>query len=223
MKAILIFYFCLLGLVSLSQDADFIKRASSGKLPDSITSYYDENGKTIDAKVFHEKTLTGYYYIQFGVQNNIPEFGTLSLVKRPMPELEWINKEVPKFEFTDLDGKSWSNKSLTGKLVIFHFWFTKCGACIKEFALLNEIKKAYPDVLWFAISYEDSETLKSFLHTHKLDFTVVPSKRDFSKTLKVNGWPITFLIKDRVIKEVLYGPYGDSTLLRSRIAFYHDH
>jgi thiol-disulfide isomerase/thioredoxin len=222
MKVILIFYFCLLDLVSLPQDTDFIKRYSSGKFPDSITTYYDENGKTIDAKVFHKKTLTGYYNIQLGVHDYDPKFGTLSLVKRPMPELEWINKEVPKFEFPDLDGKSWSKKSITGKLVVFHFWFTKCGVCIKEIPLLNEIKKNYPDVLWFAISYEDSETLKSFLHTHKVDLTVVPFKKDFAKTLKVNNWPVTFLIKDRVIKEVLYGVYGDSTLLRSRIAFYSD-
>lgn len=78
--------------------------------------------------------------------------------------------------------------------------------------------KKYPDVLWFTISFEDSITVKKFVKNYKINLITVPNQKEWIKQFNIETYPRTFIInKESKIKDVLYGPYQDSTLLQKRL------
>lgn len=52
-----------------------------------------------------------------------------------------INKFVPGFNITTLDGKSISLSDLRGKYVLLDFWATWCAPCMAEMPFIKEIRK----------------------------------------------------------------------------------
>jgi len=197
----------------------------TAKTPASIDSiiYYDENFKIIDSVTYKSKIDSGNFrgtswYIQGerAIKNH--------LIKMAKPELQWVDKNVPDFAFIDTDGKKWDQNSIKGKPAIFHFWFTRCPPCVKEFSFLNETRKKYPGALWFAISFEDSITVRGFVKNHKINLITVANQKEWIKQFHIETYPRTVIIdKESKIKDVLYGPYQDSTLLQKRLNIYYDH
>jgi thiol-disulfide isomerase/thioredoxin len=189
---------------------------------DSIR-FYDENLQTTDSVTFMNKCNSGEFIsrVTFDPARSIM---TYTMKAMPKPELSWIGKTVPKFDFKDIRGRRWNRNSIKGKVVVFHFWFTKCLPCIREFSLLNDLKKDNPEVLWFAISFEELSTIQSFLRGHKLDLNVIPNQQDFANLLNVKLYPRTIILdKNTTIQEVLCGPYQDSTMLQQKLNYYSDH
>jgi thiol-disulfide isomerase/thioredoxin len=56
-----------------------------------------------------------------------------------------IGKEIPEYNFVGRSGKSYTNESLKGKIVVFNFWSVNCGPCIGEIPVLNRIHLSYRD------------------------------------------------------------------------------
>jgi cytochrome oxidase Cu insertion factor (SCO1/SenC/PrrC family) len=48
-------------------------------------------------------------------------------------------KEIPDFNFTDLNGQNITSLNTKGKHIIIKTWFINCTACVKEFPELNEL------------------------------------------------------------------------------------
>jgi thiol-disulfide isomerase/thioredoxin len=188
-------------------------------IADSVR-YYDENGKLTDSSTFMKKTNSGAFIsvINFDQTRDIM---TYSMMSMPKPENAWVDKKVPDFAFNDLNGKHWDQNSIEGKVVVFHFWFTRCLPCITEFPLLNELKNRNPDVIWFAVSFEDSLILQSFLKSHQFDLNIIPNQQEFATLLNVKLYPRTIIVDKRsIVKDILCGPYQDSTLLQQKINYY---
>jgi thiol-disulfide isomerase/thioredoxin len=242
MRIILSFIFCITILITTGQDNKFHgSRVSVHSLSTPILNqniegqqiqpifiadsvrYYDENSQLIDSATFMKKNNTGEFIsvINFDQTRSIM---TYSMKIMPKPEHVWIDKTVPDFDFIDLTGKRWDQNTIKGKVAIFHFWFTKCLPCINEFPLLNDLKKRNPNAVWFAISFEDSLTLKSFLKSHDLDLNIIPEQQEFASLMHVNLYPRTIIVdKESKIKDILCGQYQDSTLLQQKIDYYNNH
>lgn len=185
--------------------------------------FYDENSQLTDSVTFMKKCTSGEFLsdVSFDQTRSIM---THSMKIMPKPELAWIGKTVPRFDFRDMNGKSWDRQSIKGKVVVFHFWFTKCPPCVSEFSLLNDLKKRNPKAVWFAISFEDSLTVQSFLKSHKLDLNVIPNQHDLANLLNVKLYPRTIIIdKKSTVKDILCGSYQDSTLLQQKLNYYYEH
>jgi thiol-disulfide isomerase/thioredoxin len=245
MKAFLTIILCILIFSSLGQDhkisiGDYNISSPAyhsklytdtsihpAKIPAIIDSikyiYYDENFKIIDSITYLSKIDSGNFRgISWWTQGE--RVIKNHLIKMAKLELQWVDKTVPDFTFIDTDGKKWDQNSIKRKPTIFHFWFTKCPPCVKEFSYLNEMSKKYPGALWFAISYEDSTTVKQFVKNHKINLIAVSNQKEWIKQFQVETYPRTIIIdKESKIKDVLYGAYQDSTLLQKRLNIYYDH
>jgi thiol-disulfide isomerase/thioredoxin len=101
-------------------------------------------------------------------------------------------KTLPDFQLSDLSGKTWTTKSLNGKVVLINLWATWCGPCNAE---LPQLQKLYEQaknrsdfqILTFNID-EDLGLVEPFMKEKGYTFPVVPA---YSYVVNlVNGYAI---------------------------------
>ncbi len=116
------------------------------------------------------------------------------MIGKKAPELmldEWFNFESA-VSFNPSDSVL---KSLSGKVVLLDFWFTKCAPCVASIPRLNGLSKQYPEVVFLSISFDDESTITSFLDKLQLFYPV-----GSDPTMKiidaygVSEFPETFII-----------------------------
>jgi peroxiredoxin len=100
------------------------------------------------------------------------------------------------FTLTDLDGKHWTLRQLTGKVVLVNFWATWCPPCRKEMPDLDAIYGELRDkgLVILAISDEDRTKVASFVAEHKVSYPVLldPGRR-VNDLFVVRGIPKSFV------------------------------
>jgi thiol-disulfide isomerase/thioredoxin len=95
-------------------------------------------------------------------------------------------KELPDFNFTDIDGKVYNKETTKGKTMVLKCWFIHCVQCVEEIPVLNKMVQEYrnrKDVIKYAI---------------------VPGKQSYmNDQLKIMGYPTHLIIKDGVIQRMI--------------------
>ena len=76
--------------------------------------------------------------------------------------------KVPDFTLSSHTGKSYSIRSLEGKVVLINFWATWCGPCRMEIPELNEMQKKYGEDNFIVLGLSISDTEKALLDFSKL-------------------------------------------------------
>jgi hypothetical protein len=167
-----------------------------------VSAYLDEKDDTITSVQFQKIIKQGYYEMQIIQKQN----GMVDLRLTPKPFLTLLNNPLPDFEFTDINGKHWNNRTINGHMTILHFWSMKNKACLKEFGWMNALKRANPEIFWLAPAIESTEKLEQFIENHKFDLTIIPGQKDFMGELFVEGLPFDIIIdKNGIIREVVAG------------------
>ncbi|MBU2922207.1 TlpA family protein disulfide reductase [Winogradskyella psychrotolerans] len=102
---------------------------------------------------------------------------------------------LEELSFEDIDGNKHTLESLKGKIVVLNFWFIQCKPCVEEFPDLNKLKKKFKgkSVEFFAVTWNDKNSLINFLNTTTLDFTVVPDSK-LIKKFKIPYYPYNIII-----------------------------
>lgn len=74
-------------------------------------------------------------------------------------------QEAPNFTVTDIAGHDISLHDFKGRTVVLNFWASWCVPCVKEFPLLMDVARAYPDSLHVIALSSDfkAEDVQSFL------------------------------------------------------------
>ncbi len=100
------------------------------------------------------------------------------------------------FTLTALDGKNWTLRQLSGKVVLVNFWATWCPPCRKEMPDLDTLyRKLSPKgLVVLAISDEDRAKVTPFIAEHPVHFPVLldPGRR-VNDLFVVRGIPKTFV------------------------------
>lgn len=111
---------------------------------------------------------------------------------------EWRGKPLPKFSLKDVDGDIVDNSIAEGKIVVFNFWNTGCGRCIKEMEQLNVIVEAFYDeeVVFLAPNYELAGTTGLFLEKQRFNYRVLTDAQGFMDDLHLDYQP-THMIVDK--------------------------
>jgi peroxiredoxin len=134
--------------------------------------------------------LVRYEHVQASVDS--PQFG------KAMAELEADDQRRQQADFTlaDLNGKTWTLKSLQGKVVLVNFWATWCPPCRKEMPDLETLHKQFKKkgLVILAISDEDASKVKPFIAEKGVSYTVLldPGRR-VNTLFNVMGIPKTFI------------------------------
>jgi len=118
--------------------------------------------------------------------------------KTPIQAIQknWLGQKIPKFSFVSTNGIELNSDNLKGKVVVFNFWFTTCGGCLKEMPDLNKLVIQYANndsVVFIAPALNDSYTVKSFLEERSFLYECVEGA-DFINILGLSGFPTHFVI-----------------------------
>jgi peroxiredoxin len=105
-------------------------------------------------------------------------------------------RQQADFTLTDLEGKSWTLKSLQGKVVLVNFWATWCPPCRKEMPDLDALYKQFQKqgLVILAISDEDADKVKPLIAEKGISYTVLLDPgRKVNTLFNVMGIPKTFI------------------------------
>ena len=113
----------------------------------------------------------------------------------------------PPFQFTDLNGTTYTNANTKGKIVVVKCWFIQCRSCVAEFPELNELVESYrnrEDMLFISLATDPKDQLAKFLTEKKFDYQTVPEQGDFMDiTLGLTMYPTHFIVdKNGIIQKV---------------------
>lgn len=117
-------------------------------------------------------------------------------------------QQFPSFEFTTIDGKTYTSEELDGKILMVNFWFSRCGPCIQEMPEMNEMVEKYQseDVVFLAPTFDDAERISKFLSKRAFDYQIVPDVKDFCLELNVRSYPTHFVVnREGTIEKVIIG------------------
>ncbi|TKC65716.1 TlpA family protein disulfide reductase [Pedobacter hiemivivus] len=113
------------------------------------------------------------------------------------------NAVSPDFNYTDINGKLVSLKSLRGKYVYIDVWATWCGPCKAEIPFLTKIENDYHDknIHFVSLSVDrmaDKAKWISYVNDNKLQGIQLMADKDFSsdfvKKYNINSIPRFILI-----------------------------
>lgn len=101
------------------------------------------------------------------------------------------------FTGTDLQGNKISLAELKGKIVVLNAWGIGCGPCIAEMPELNQLVQAYAnrkDVVFLAITGDETEKLIPFLKSKKFDYKVINQVANLNEVFNTNVLPVHMVI-----------------------------
>lgn len=82
-------------------------------------------------------------------------------------------KTAEWFSVTATNGTTFDLEELKGKTVVLLFWSTSCEVCRAELPRLNQMVESNKDVVFLALTPEQSNRVEPFLRKNTFNFNVV--------------------------------------------------
>lgn len=137
-----------------------------------------------------------------GMGQKLPIGGAVRTLKTE----EWMGKAFPDFKVKDTAGKEWTNADVVGRPMVLNFWYTGCGPCIREMPELNKWMELYPDVTYFATTFDSAAQIKKIVENRPFLFTQIADELFFFTAFNVSGMPVTILVdKKGIIRHIEQG------------------
>lgn len=165
-------------------------------------------GDFIPVKLENTDSLNYYQLVPIDKQENPEISKVIKQVSLPiLNHFRMEGKPFPDFSFTDLEGKTHTNKNTRGKNLIIKTWFVNCLPCIAEMPDLNEFVEIYgkkEDVIFLSLALDSPEDLNKFLEKTEFKYAVVPNQKDFiAKVLKFKAYPTHLIVnKEGLVQKV---------------------
>lgn len=109
---------------------------------------------------------------------------------------ELDGSKLEELNLENINGVKFNLENLKGKVIVLNFWFTQCKPCVAEFPELNNLKEKYKnqDVEFFAVTWNNKETIEKFLLNYKLDFNIIPNGKLIIDKFKIPHYPYNIVI-----------------------------
>jgi len=173
----------------------------------------DADSNSLNKADFLNRLATGNFFpFKIKLRDNLPVYKLFKLnnpdqsiqstiqqmAATEMAHFKMEGKELPEYDFTDLNGKTYNKTNTKGKIVIVKCWFIGCIACVKEFPELNKLVDEYKDrndILFISLAMDSKEKLTSFLNKKQFKYAVVPDKEKYmTRQLVINEYPTHLLV-----------------------------
>jgi len=195
-------------------------------LSENLTAY-DTNGKIISKLEFLKQLTTGrYLFLRLNSTDGKVYFKLYKLRSRAelaqgdvvyaytrfvYDDYQKVGKRFPAFDFTDINGNSYTSENTRGKILVIKYWFIGCQTCEQEMPELNKLVQRYKnreDILFISIAPDSKEKLQAFFKRTRFDYINVYGQHDLIKnTLKLQAAPTHLIInKQGVIVNVVDNP-----------------
>ena len=148
------------------------------------------NGRDPDRYYLQLATLARYEQVKVSIDN--PQYAAA------VAQLEKEDQARGQVDFTltDMQGKSWTLKSLQGQVVLVNFWATWCPPCRKEMPDLDALYRRFKDqgLIILAISDEEAAKVKSYLAEKPVTYPILLDPgRKVNDLFLINGIPKSFV------------------------------
>ena len=121
----------------------------------------------------------------------------------------------PQFSEKDMDGRTWTNDSIRGRVMVLNLWYSGCGPCRAEMPELSTWKEQLPNVMFFSATYHDAETAKRITDKHHFTWTHLVEAKDMMSWIGTEGFPFTVVVDKQGI--VCHAVHGTSDQKRSEL------
>ncbi len=130
------------------------------------------------------------------------------------PEDVVVGKTIPDFSLQSLEGKTINKDSLKGQAVVLNFWASWCTPCMAEIPELQELAATSKvKVVGIALDEAGLNTVKPFVESHKINYTVLVGDQETFQQFNGIGIPYTLVLdpSQRIVK-VYRGPTTRASL-----------
>ena len=107
---------------------------------------------------------------------------------------------APKFHAKSLDGQSFDNQSLKGKVLLIQFWATWCGFCRRDQPAVDKVTKEFASQGLTVLAVNVGEprlAVEGYLENHPRACHIVLSKEtNLQQAFKADGFP-KYVVIDR--------------------------
>lgn len=158
------------------------------------------NGNSVAFKIKISQGKSVYKLYKLNSKDESIKATIQQMAATEMVHFKMEGTEMPKYDFTDLNGKTYDNISTKGKIIVFKCWFIHCVACVKEFPELNNLvqeNKNRNDILFISLAMDSKQDLITFLKTKEFKYAVIPETKSFMiDKMHITEYP-THLLIDR--------------------------
>ena len=117
-----------------------------------------------------------------------------------------VGEPFPSFSEKDLEGRTWTNDSIRGHVMVLNLWFSGCGPCRAEMPILSEWKEQLPNVMFFSATYHDAETVKKITDKHHFTWKHLIEAEDMMSWIGTEGFPLTIVVdKQGIVCHTVHG------------------
>ncbi len=112
----------------------------------------------------------------------------------------------PQFSEKDMDGRTWTNDSVRGHVMVLNLWYSGCGPCRAEMPELSSWKEQLPDVIFLSATYHDAETTKRITDKHNFTWMHLVEAKDMMAWIGTEGFPFTVVVdKQGIVRYAVHG------------------
>jgi len=107
-------------------------------------------------------------------------------------------------------GKTYSNGSFRGRVMLVNFWGTWCKPCLKELPKFSQLYRRYRKhgmTLLAIATDEDVEAVKGTLAKHKIAAKVATGGEDYAGQYASEQFPFTFVVDHKGVIQASYFGY----------------
>ena len=124
-------------------------------------------------------------------------------------------ESFPQFSEKDMEGSTWTNDSIRGRVMVLNLWYSGCGPCRAEMPELSTWKEQLPNVMFFSATFHDAETAKRITDKHQFTWTHLVEAKDMMSWIGTEGFPLTIVVDKKGI--VRYAVHGTNETLREKL------
>lgn len=157
------------------------------------TIFRDSNGDLISNNEFVDIRMANPHYPDATIVKALDD-GTIEFRLQKIPQ---EGRQAPDFTFTTIDGKTISAADLTGKVVVFNFWFIGCHVCRAIKPDLNKFKAKFDgrdDIVFISATADPASEVRKFAKTEPLDYLQAAEAGAELKKFVFSGYPRNIVV-----------------------------